>query len=159
MDIDSINSAIQGVKVASEIIKGLVESKSSAALKERVGELQAALIDIQGGVLLAQSEQAALIQAKRNLEEEVVRLKNWDRQRARYKLTPLWEGVSLVYALQEAMSDGEPPHYLCTKCYEGGARMILQSRKSATGHFLLSCPNCKAEVHSGFRGADSPRYA
>ena len=47
-------------------------------------------------------------------------------QKKRYKLVIPWPQHavgSVAYALKESMKESEPPHLICTKCYEDGRRL------------------------------------
>jgi hypothetical protein len=94
-------------------------------------------------------------------------MKDWDAQKQRYKLVAPFSGC-MVYALQKAMSDGEPPHYLCAACFQKGQRSILQAqetgqrrKKDSIGHSysIYACPECKAEATTEYISAVKPEFA
>jgi len=151
-DIALIQGAITGLKTAGDIAKSFLQLKSLADVQGKVIELQSAILSAQSSALAAQSEQSTMIQKIRDLEEEVRQLKQ------RYKLVPLWTGA-VVYAVKESHNDGEPPHWICTKCYEDGIKSILQTRIDKAGFWFYACPSCKSELHSAFRGGIEPKYA
>lgn len=151
MDMSLIQGTISGLKAAGDIAKGLLELKSISDVQGKVIELQSAILAAQSSALSANADQAAMVDEIRQLKEEIARVKAWEAQKQRYKLTSLWEGAVVVYALKESMSESEPPHWICTKCYEDGMRMILQPRKNSAAMTVLSCPHCKSEIHTGHR--------
>ena len=136
-----------------------MELKSMADVQGKVIELQSAILSAQSSALSANADQAAMIDTIRELKEEIARVKAWEAQKQRYQLQPIWDNTALVYALKEPMSGGEAPHWICTKCYEDGTRMILQPRRSKDNFGVLACPTCKAELHSRYRDSGSPAYA
>ena len=159
MDLSLIQGTISGLKLAGDIAKGFMDLKSMADVQGKVIELQSAILSAQSSALSANADQAAMIEAIRELKEEVARVKAWEAQKQRYQLQPIWERSAVVYALKESMSLGEPPHWICTKCYEDGLRMMLQPRVAKDGKGVLACPSCKSELHNKYRGTDEPSYA
>ena len=157
MDMTLIQGAITGLKTASDIVIGLGKLNTLAQVQEKSVELGQVIVAAQSATLSAYADQAAMIEEVRALKEEIVRVKAWETQKQRYKLTPLWDGPVVVYALKESMSEGEPPHWICTKCYEDGKRMILQPKSKDT-YALLVCPTCKAEIHSRYRSIGPASY-
>lgn len=157
VDMALIQGAITGLKTAGDIAKGFLELKSISDVQGKVIELQSAILSAQSSALAAQGEQSSLVQRIRDLEEEITNVKAWETQKQRYKLASPFDG-SMTYALQKSMSDGEPPHYICTNCYQAGKRSILQNRR--TPHFtVFTCPICKADAPTQHTGSASPKYA
>ena len=72
-------------------------------------------------------------------------------------MTSPWEGA-LVYALKEQCKASEPPHWICTKCYEDGRKSILNPVAGARGFFKITCPICKSEIQSLFTNAKKAEY-
>jgi len=159
VDLSLIQGTISGLKVAGDIAKGFMELKSMTEVQGKVIELQSAILAAQSSALSANADQAAMVDEIRNLKAEIARVKAWESQKQRYQLQPIWDRAALVYALKESMSNGEPPHWICTKCYEDGSRMILQPRQTKEGRGVLACPTCKSELQNQYRGTDEPNYA
>ena len=158
MDLAMIQGTIAGLKLAGDIAKGFMELKSMADVQGKVIELQSAILSAQSSALSANSDQAAMIDKVRALKEEIARVKAWESQKQRYALQAIWEDVAVVYALKASMSEGEPAHWICTKCYEDGIRMILQPRQTKDGHAFLACPSCNSELHNRYRHTGAPSY-
>ncbi|MEK7810249.1 MAG: hypothetical protein AAB278_00335 [Pseudomonadota bacterium] len=160
VDMALIQGAITGLKTAGDIAKGFLELKSIADVQGKVIELQSAILSAQSSALAAQGEQSSLVQRIRDLEDEITNVKAWGTQKIRYKLASPCDG-SMVYALQKSMCDGEPPHYICTNCYQAGKRSILQIRQPTNSIQLtvFVCPICKAEAPTQYKGAVAPKYA
>lgn len=159
MDIALIQGTISGLKVAGDIAKGLLDLKSLADVQSKVIELQSAILAAQSSALSANADQAAMATEIHALKEDLIRAKGWEEQKLRYQLVQLWGGAAVAFALKKSQSKGEPPHWLCTKCYEDGQRMILNPRSTKEGFIYLACPTCKAEIHSGYRGIGGATYA
>lgn len=159
MDISLIQGTISGLKIAGDIAKGLLELKTISEVQGKVIELQSAILAAQSSALSANADQAAMVDEIRALKEEIARVRAWEGQKQRYQLTSLWDGAVVVYALKQSLSNGEPPHWICTKCYEDGSRIILQPRKNSAGSMLLVCPSCGSEIHTGYREIGPAEYA
>lgn len=159
MDMTLIQGTITGLKTAADIAKSLMELKSISDVQGKVIDLQSAILSAQSSALAANAAQSAMVDEISQLKEEVTRVKAWESQKQRYKLTSLWDGNGIVYALKESMSEGEPPHWICTKCYEEGKRMILNQTKDDNGFLFLVCPTCKSMVNTNLRGIGAAKYA
>jgi hypothetical protein len=62
-------------------------------------------------------------------------------------------------------SNGEPPHYICTQCYQQGKRSIMQARggkprkEGGMIHSSFYCSSCAAEAFADHLGGLSAKYA
>lgn len=146
MDMSLIQGTISGLKIAGDIAKSFLELKSISDVQAKVIELQSAILSAQGSALSANADQAAMVEEIRALKEEISRVKAWETKKQRYKLHTPWAGA-VVYALKESMSQGEPPHWICTQCYENGRPSILNYQLSGSGAGVYACP-CGVKVHS-----------
>ena len=157
MDITLIQGTISGLKVAADITKSLMQLKSISEVQAKVIDLQTTILSAQSSALAANADQTTMVEEIRALKEEIACIKAWESQKQRYQLTQLWEGAIFVYALKESMGESEPPHWICTKCYEDGVRMILQPR-TKDGYMYLYCPTCKMEIPTHHRRLGPPSY-
>lgn len=158
MDMSLIQGTISGLKLAGDIAKGLLELKTMSEVQGKVIELQSAILSAQSSALSANADQAAMVEEIRALKEEIARVKAWEIQKERYKLHSPWEG-SVVYALKQSMSNFEPPHWICTSCYENGRKSILNQTQGKDGWCLVTCPVCKSQVQSPWRSPSALEYA
>lgn len=157
MDMALIQGTITGLKTAADIAKSLMELKSISDVQAKVIELQSAILFAQSSALSANADQAAMVDEIRQLKEEVAHVKAWETQKQRYKLYSPWEG-SVVYALRQSVSNSEPPHWICTSCYENGRKSILNQIKGKDGWNLVTCPVCKSQIQSPWRSASPLEY-
>lgn len=158
MDMALIQGTITGLKTAADIAKGLMELKSLAEVQAKVIDLQSAILSAQSSALAANADQSAMVEEIRALKEEIARVKAWDTQKQRYKLVQPWS-AGVAYALKESMSNTEPPHLICTNCYESGRKSILNPVADSHGWIFYACPVCKSQVPTGYRGGVIPQYA
>lgn len=128
-------AGLSAVKTAFDLAKGLQNIHDTAA-RDR------AVIELQKEILAAQQTQATLIQSVSDLEKEVARLKAWDADKQRYKLTDIRPGV-MAYSLKEGMEAGEPAHQLCASCYNAGHKSFLAEELWQPGRCtVLVCHDC-----------------
>jgi len=159
MDMTLIQGAITGLKTASDIAIGIGKLNTLAQVQEKSVELGQIIVAVQSATLNAYADQAAMIEEVRALKEEIVHVKAWEAQKQRYKLTSMWEGGGVAYALRESMASGEPPHLICTKCYEDGRKSILNPLPDSNGFVVFDYPICKSQIPTGYRGGVVPEYA
>lgn len=158
VDLHMIQGTIASLKFAGDVAKSLLELKTLGDVQGKVIELQSAILSAQSSALSANAEQSAMVEEIRKLKEEIAKVKAWEAEKQRYKLTNPWSG-GVAYALKESMANGEPPHVICTKCYEDGRKSILNPIPDARGFVSFGCPICKAQIPTGYRGGVKPEYA
>lgn len=151
---DPISMLTALVKAGTDIAAATDVQKRNAQLIE----FQKVVIDLLARVASIQAENATLASAKRDLEQEIVRMKDWDAEKKRYALTAPWQGA-VAYALKESMARGEQPHWLCANCYDGGKKSFLNPKRNAKSAVGLACGTCRAEVAcEWFGGLPQPGY-
>lgn len=159
VDMHMIQGTIASLKFAGDVAKSLLELKTLGDVQGKVIELQSAILSAQGSALSANAEQSAMVEEIRKLKEEIASVKAWQSEKQRYKLTNQWDGGGVAYALKETMANGEPPHVICTKCYEDGRKSILNPSRNVRGFLDYVCPICSSQIPTGYRGGATPEYA
>jgi hypothetical protein len=164
IDMQSMSIAVSSVRAAGEIAVGMMSLKTTTEVQAKAIELNQKIIEAQHQLFAANATQSALAERIRDLESQLARLQVWDTQKRRYKLATPFPGC-VVYALQKAMSDGEPAHYLCASCYQRGEKSILQGRtplqpKAGQGRAYAQyfCTVCKAEATTHWMNIEPPKY-
>lgn len=136
------------IMVVAETIGGLSALKTAFDMSKALQGIHdavahdRAVIELQKEILSAQAAQFTLIEQVGDLEKEVARLKAWDADKQRYKLTELRPGA-IAYALKEGMDNGEPAHKLCAACYEAGFKSYLVQETWSPGRcHVMVCHGC-----------------
>jgi len=161
-----IVAAMAGVagslKSASEIVKTLMETHDGTVVRTKIIELSGQIMSAQSSALSAQTDQFALLERVRALEKEIADFEAWDTQKVRYKLHAIDRGA-FAYVLKESMSEGEPPHWLCAKCFTERKKGYLNRAltPSNTGLYAVdeqrwSCAACSTVFLVNF--AVYPQY-
>jgi hypothetical protein len=134
-------SAIQGVKTLSELLKAAQHLSNYNELVAAVSEVNAKLLAAQNVALASQEKQTALAERVRELEEKVAQSEGYKTQLDRFQLHAFKDTGALAYTLKPGMERGEPPHYLCAACVD--KRQI--SKLQPIGH-TLKCPSCGLSI-------------
>ena len=160
MDIAAIQSIITGLKVATGLVKGILETKNAIEVQGKIVELEAALLEVHINAISATTAQLELLAQVGALKEQLNAFNDWDEQGQRYTLVCPWKDAAQVYALRKASSDGEVAHFLCPNCFHEKYRVILnQVITTANRYVSLVCPSCKASIDTSFRSLRAPQYA
>jgi hypothetical protein len=136
-----IYMGLGAIKSAFDIAKGLKDIDDAT-------RRNAAVIELQEKILVAQEAQSTLINRISELEKEMARFETWEAEKQRYQLQNLPPGM-FVYTLKPAMAGGEPPHRICEKCYQNGKKSLLHSFGSQGGFETLRCFGCNTDFHVG----------
>jgi hypothetical protein len=135
--VAEIYASLGAVKAAFDIAKGLKDINDGAIRNT-------AIIELQEKILSAQIAQSTLIDRIRELEKEVADFETWDAKKDKYELKSVPRG-GFAYMLKPDARGAEPPHWLCTHCFEGRKRSIMQRLPShATRDNIFKCPACPA---------------
>lgn len=163
MDLGSITAAFGSIKAAGEVVKGLMGLHTLSEVQAKAIELNEKIISAHQQIFTAQTTQTELIDRVRELEGEITRMKNWDAEKQRYELVAPFPGC-MVYALKKSMGGGQPPHYLCTSCFQRGQPSILQGRENRTmkgggiPYSSYSCPVCNNQAFTQWTNVVAPQY-
>jgi hypothetical protein len=143
MDMSAISGLLSSLNAAKDIAQAMIGLRDSQAFQTKLLEFQAKLLDAHNCAFAAQEERAALLEQVSLLKEEVAHLKDWNAQKERYELQQIpSHHKPFAYALKPGMEEGEPPHYICTTCYENGKRSILQPEAGCGITEFMVCHNC-----------------
>jgi len=158
LDMSSFQAAATSLQTAGSIVKAILDLRDAAAVHAKVMELNSVIIEAQSHTLHAQADSFAQVSRIRELEDRIVQMEDWEREKQRYQLHEVKPGV-LAYILKEGMAEGEPAHQLCANCYQHRIKSILQEEHLAVGRVhLLVCNRCGSElIIQGLRQEAQPR--
>jgi cell fate (sporulation/competence/biofilm development) regulator YlbF (YheA/YmcA/DUF963 family) len=141
MALTEISAALQSIKVATDIAKGIKSLKTQVAVNEKASELLDSIIDVKMNLIEFQNHYETLQQEKRELEEKIRNYDNWEIVSKQYLLKEISTGI-FVYSFASGGTD-IPAHYLCTNCFEGKIKSIMQLDWQDDNSTKYSCPKCK----------------
>ena len=132
------------LKSASDIAKAMVDVRDANAMQVKVFELTRQIMSAQQNALATQSAQFALLNEVSDLKKEIARLEKWDSEKVRYELKDIYLG-QFAHVLNTDRAGSEPPHWICTACYQNSKKNILQGHSIPTwsngpgAHLAFSC--------------------
>lgn len=140
------SAALGSVKAAYEIAKGLQSLHVSTEVKQGISDVLNELITARMAAMEAVERESTLLDEIRDLKRQLDELKRWDGEKERYELQRYYPGT-VAYALKPAMAGGEPPHRLCTQCYQESRKGILQpTGKNERGYTVHACSSCNRQA-------------
>lgn len=125
IDVTGIASALTSLQAAKNIAQAMVGLRDTAALQAKTNEFQSVILDAQSALFTANEERAALVNRIGELEKEMARMKAWEAEKERYVLGTV-DGGAFAYIQKPGVQPTEPPHWLCTNCFDKGQKSILQ---------------------------------
>ncbi|MFM2348281.1 MAG: hypothetical protein RL654_3034 [Pseudomonadota bacterium] len=143
MDLSLIQGTISGLKVASDMAKGFLDLKSLAEVQSKVIELQSAILAAQSSALAANADQAGMAEEIRKLREQLALAEAWGQEKHRYQLIALEPGI-FAFALKKEAADREPAHWVCARCFNTGAKHVLQNQGDFYGTSEYLCNGCNS---------------
>jgi hypothetical protein len=137
-----LQGVMTGLKSASEISTALIGLKVASEVKDKVIQLQNAIISAQTSAFEANTKLNSLYEENNSLKIKIENLLDWKDEKNKYSLITPWNGV-VVYALKKDCSEGVPPHWLCPNCYNDGQKSILMQQYEGNGYLSFLCNRCK----------------
>lgn len=129
-------TAVASANAAKEISQSLMTLRDEEMIRSRVFDLTGSLMELQQQLMQAQLEQMELVKRVGELETQLNQSQKREDLNERYELIRFEETGHLAYALKAQHRDGEPEHFLCSRCFENGKRITLRGNKH------LKCPDC-----------------
>lgn len=146
--IGEIGAGLGSLKAAADILKGLNAAHTQAAINEVKISLQGHIFEAREALSAAQEAQATALGRVRELEMEIVQLKDWEAEKQRYQLEKLPPGI-LIRRLKPGMENGEPPHEICANCYNKDVKSLLHVTGQGNGRTHWKCHSCGFDERSG----------
>jgi len=146
-ELSAIQAAAGSLKTAGEIVNGLISLTVKAEVRAKVIELQGVILAAQSGAMSAQAAQMELLDRVRELEGELVRLKDWEAEKQRYERVRIDPGVMVPALKKEFVDAGEPPHLLCPNCYQKNEKSVFQPTPASEFRYRIHhCPACNTRL-------------
>lgn len=134
------------LKAAKDVLQGLNAFENAAAVNEVKVTLQGHILEAQESLFAAQELQATSAKRIADLEAQIMRMKDWSSERERYELVAVSSGA-FFYMEKAGMRSGQPAHWLCPSCFEGGKKSIMQRQgKQGDLERPWTCSTCKLSV-------------
>lgn len=155
--ISEISAGLSSLKAAKDILQALNGLQTATAINDVKFTLQGHMLDAQSGLFAAQEAQSAATLRIRDLEQQIMKLKDWSAEKQRYELHDIGRGA-MAYVPKLGMENGEPAHWLCVRCFQHGAKSFMQFKGQAqtkTGGrgdtSDYACDDCKSRLTVSYR--------
>ena len=132
-------------KTAKDSEQGQNAPTTEAAINGVKIELQGLILEAQQGLFAAQEAQSADARRIANLEQEIVRLKDWTAEKERYELKNM-RGGSVAYSQKPGVEGRQAPHWLCANCFDQGRKSFMQKQGEVGPHKIYDCSSCKGKM-------------
>ncbi len=144
-----VDAIVSPLKAAGETAQKLIELRDTVKFGEAVIELQAQIMAAQQGAFAAHSREAAMAEEIADLKKRMAELEAWDAEKKRYKLHDFGSGT-YACILKKGMENDDPPHRLCTNCFDKAQKSILHFQvHNVMSQDVYDCPNCKHQFSFG----------
>lgn len=132
-------AGVSGFKGVLDVLKSL-KDMNDAGVRERVA------VELRGQILSAYEEQTALLEEVRALKTKLAGFEKWEATSQQYELKQIgWGSFTLV--LKPDTRGSNPPHWVCTHCFEDKRISVIQHGRVQKGDFeAWHCPACKTKV-------------
>ena len=143
--IEYFQLAYNSGKAAFDVAKGITALNSEVERNLAVVEIQRLVLDGNANLMAAQQSHSEALNRVDDLEKEILRLKDWSAEKQNYQLKSI-DPSGFAYMPKPGMNDGQPPHWLCTNCFEQAQKSILQL-KGTVGQFSTHhCNRCSGQM-------------
>lgn len=152
VDASSIELFLESIKSASTISRELAGLVRSGAASEKIGEMNAKILEAQGFALSAQADQFSLSKRVSEVEKELMDLKDFRREKENYQLKSIGS-KAFVYAPKDSVETSEPSHWLCSTCCNQDRKSILQfaGKDLITPRLhIWKCHLCDSEIRTQY---------
>lgn len=144
-----LDAIMSPLNAAGEALQKLIETRDLIKFGDAFRKLQAEILAAQRGALTAQTNEATLLERIRELEKEITRFETWENEKSRYEMKALRRDT-FVMMLKPDARGSQPPHWLCTGCYNNGKQGTFQwTRDVAMGRRVYRCDTCQNTIAPG----------
>jgi len=136
-----IVAAVQSAKMLRELISAAHGMSNYLEVMTAVNAVQEKLSEALVSNLASVEKQSALSNRVNELEQQVVKMENWNAEMQRYALKDI-DGGFIVYALKPSMANGDPLHYLCTCSINKREKHVFQPLSVWASGANYRCESC-----------------
>lgn len=145
--LSEITNALSSLKIATDIARGFSSLKLETAVKEKSTELLNVIITLQQSVLSLQAIYEDTLKSKSGIENELIKLKDWEMKKNKYILKEVAPDV-LAYVHKNQDESASEKHWLCANCfdhYQKESIYQISERGNIPSHTYY-CPQCKNDI-------------
>ncbi len=147
MDMGAIAGAQTAIKALLVIARGAMAATVDNKVKDRLIDVQSAVLDIQARLGDAQAERFELMEQVAELRTKLRAAQEVTAALQAYELVDVGDG-KFLYGYK-AGQDTTPDHFACPTCHSNGKVSVLQSAKSGSQQRLYACKACTFSIYVG----------
>ncbi|MET3826553.1 hypothetical protein ABIC16_002246 [Sphingomonas sp. PvP055] len=156
--IAEISAGFSSLKAAKDMVQAMNGMQTAASINDVKLTLQGHILEAQQSLFAAQEAQSSSARRISDLEQEIVALKDWSAEKQRYQLHDIGRGA-MAYVPKLGMLDGEPPHWLCVRCFGQCQKSFMQFKGNGAGNQTTAqrgldnqyaCDICKASFRVSY---------
>ncbi len=141
MALAELAAAIESIKIATDIVKGIKAVNSETEFKIQKSNLLDSMIEVKIVLSDLQDRYDTLRREKDEFEDIIKRFNDWENTSEQYELKEISPGK---YGYVFSGDDSEVPlHFLCVNCFEDKSKSIMQLRTNGSNEVIYHCPKCK----------------
>ena len=148
VDASSIELFLESIKSASTISREFLGLMKGGAASDKIGEMNAKILEAQQFALATHADQFSLSKRVSDLEEELMRLKDFRSEKKNYDLRNIGN-TAFTYVYKPPVDSGKPPHWLCSTCCDQDRKSTLQFQGRDLINFgmnIWKCHLCNSEI-------------
>ncbi|MGA7722757.1 MAG: hypothetical protein WCA84_16440 [Ignavibacteriaceae bacterium] len=143
--MNELQLAIESIKIAVSIAKGLGELKLGNVVEEKVSELKNIIFVLQDRITLIRTQYEELYNNHITLKKEHLKLTDWESNKPKYERVRLNTG-SFAYTIKENTNLTADYPYYCQNCYDNSQKLSIYQpiERYSEGMESIehSCPIC-----------------
>ena len=141
MDASSIQLTLESIKATFDICRELSRLVRSGTAGEKIIEMNTKILDAQQYALSTQADQLTLSEKISDLEEELIRLKDFRSEKKNYQFEKIGD-TAFVYTYKQPVDSGKPPHWICSTCCDQDRKSTLQFQGADIINFGMNVWKC-----------------
>ena len=139
----TLSTVVTNIPLIINSFKSILSTIKDVNLKSQLNDLYDKILELQTGLLTTQTSYFALINENNELKQELNKIRGWELEKSKYKLTEISEGT-FIYLYQNSNDSNEPTHAICPNCYSKNIKSILQKVPNTNNKYR--CPSCHLQV-------------
>ena len=143
--IEYIQLAYNSSKAAFDVAKGINSLSSEVEKNLAVVEIQRHVMEGNSNLMAAQQAHSDALKRIDALEKEVLHLKDWSGEKQNYVLKSI-DPSGFAYVPKAGLENGQPPHWLCTNCFDQSEKSILQMKDAGGPMATYHCNRCSGQM-------------
>lgn len=144
--INELLLASQSVQALGMLLKAANGLSNYNEIVAAVSEVNAKFMQANAVALAAQEKQSMLTSRVNELEQEIVRLQNWNAEAQNYEILEFATGL-FAYVARDNVQPLQSAHKLCTNCFGKQIKSLLQQQRIEVGRQRsLVCHRCNSNV-------------